>query len=89
MNERADTATAIAAGHDRAWLPASSRQRESAIRQAIAELSGAETADRIETLIERNREIHELECINLNPATNVMNPRAEAALSAACRVLAR
>ena len=36
----------------------------------------------VETLIERNREIHEVECINLNPATNVMNPRAEAALSA-------
>ncbi|MEY2582306.1 MAG: glycine hydroxymethyltransferase, partial [Ilumatobacteraceae bacterium] len=27
-------------------------------------------------------QIHEIECINLNPATNVMNPRAEAALSA-------
>jgi glycine hydroxymethyltransferase len=39
-------------------------------------------ADRIDSLIERNRAIHEWECANLNPATNVMNPRAEAALGA-------
>jgi glycine hydroxymethyltransferase len=52
------------------------------IREAIAGLTGADTANLVETLIERNREIHEVECINLNPATNVMNPRAEAALSA-------
>ncbi len=72
----------LESGGDRAWLPASSQQREAAIRETIAELSGAATAELVETLIERNREIHEVECINLNPATNVMNPRAEAALSA-------
>ncbi|MEP7201253.1 MAG: aminotransferase class I/II-fold pyridoxal phosphate-dependent enzyme [Ilumatobacteraceae bacterium] len=66
----------------RDWLPKGSRQRESLIREAIAELNGADTADLVESLIRRNREIHEVECINLNPATNVMNPRAEAALSA-------
>jgi glycine hydroxymethyltransferase len=82
MNSRAEAATAVDTGVDRAWLPASSQQRESAIREAIAELSGAETAELVETLIERNRAIHEVECINLNPATNVMNPRAEAALAA-------
>ncbi|MGI9506629.1 MAG: serine hydroxymethyltransferase, partial [Geminicoccaceae bacterium] len=31
---------------------------------------------------EENRAIHERSCFNLNPATNVMNPRAEAILSA-------
>jgi glycine hydroxymethyltransferase len=66
----------------RDWLPDGSRQRESLIRDAISELNGTDTADLVETLIERNRTIHEVECINLNPATNVMNPRAEAALSA-------
>ena len=66
----------------RPWLPASSEQRESTIRAAIAELSGADTTNLVETLIERNRQIHEVECINLNPATNIMNPRAEAALAA-------
>jgi glycine hydroxymethyltransferase len=66
----------------RTWLPAGSEQRESTIRTAIAELTGADTATLVETLIERNRQIHEVECINLNPATNIMNPRAEAALAA-------
>jgi glycine hydroxymethyltransferase len=32
-------------------------------------------------LAEKNRAIHDRECINLNPAANVMNPRAEALLS--------
>ena len=37
--------------------------------------------DRIHSLIDRNRQIHDYDCINLNPASNVMNPRAEKALS--------
>lgn len=37
---------------------------------------------KLQSLIVRNREIHETDCINLNPATNVMNPRAEAAMAA-------
>ncbi len=40
------------------------------------------TDDRLHALIARNRQIHDLECINLNPATNTMNPRAEAVLAA-------
>ncbi|MBV8769520.1 MAG: aminotransferase class I/II-fold pyridoxal phosphate-dependent enzyme, partial [Hyphomicrobiales bacterium] len=35
----------------------------------------------VHELIDENRRIHEDECINLNPATNVMNPKAEAALA--------
>ena len=66
----------------RAWLPDGSQQREAAIRSSIEGLSGDDIAERIESLIDRNRQIHEVECINLNPATNVMNPRAEAALAA-------
>jgi glycine hydroxymethyltransferase len=41
----------------------------------------AQVADRIETLIQMNSQIHDQDCFNLNPATNVMNSRAEAALS--------
>jgi len=67
---------------ERKWLPEASRARESQIRRAVSPLDGSELADSIESLIGRNREIHEVECINLNPATNVMNPRAEAAMSA-------
>lgn len=36
---------------------------------------------RVEACAAANRRIHEVECINLNPATNVMNPRAEALLA--------
>jgi glycine hydroxymethyltransferase len=41
-----------------------------------------QVAQLLDQLIARNREIHDQDCFNLNPATNVMNPRAEAALSA-------
>ena len=37
--------------------------------------------ERIHQLVDRNREIHDRDCINLNPASNVMNPRAEALLA--------
>jgi glycine hydroxymethyltransferase len=40
------------------------------------------TDDRLHGLVERNRQIHDQDCINLNPATNTMNPRAEAVLAA-------
>ncbi len=38
-------------------------------------------AEQIEALIQANTQIHDHDCFNLNPATNVMNPAAEAALS--------
>ena len=41
----------------------------------------AKVAARLDALIARNLEIHDHDCFNLNPATNVMNPRAEAALA--------
>lgn len=41
----------------------------------------AQVTSRLDHLIARNREIHDQDCFNLNPATNVMNPRAEAALA--------
>jgi glycine hydroxymethyltransferase len=47
----------------------------------IADQDAATLLARIEALAERNREIHERDCFNLNPAANVMNPRAEALLS--------
>ncbi len=37
--------------------------------------------NQIETLATENKAIHEQQCINLNPATNIMNPRAEALLA--------
>jgi glycine hydroxymethyltransferase len=66
----------------RKWLPEAARERERSILDAIDGEAVDGIAARVDGLIERNREIHERECVNLNPATNVMNPRAEAALAA-------
>ena len=43
-------------------------------------LAGVE--DELLDAVERNRWIHEIESLNLDPASNVMNPRAEALLAA-------
>ena len=79
-----DTEVEVTNGSQRSrvWLPLGPQQRESTIRASIAGLTGDAVTERVEALAERNRHIHEVECINLNPATNVMNPRAEAMLSA-------
>lgn len=64
----------------RPWVPAACE----ALVQRLAGETAAPSADiagRIEALIARNAEIHDRDCFNLNPATNVMNPVAEAALS--------
>ncbi len=43
---------------------------------------GADKIDmRIHALVDENRRIHERDCVNLNPATNTMNPKAEALLA--------
>ena len=66
----------------RSWVPASCE----AFVQARAAYYAQSDADALEMellgLIEQNREIHEAQCVNLNPATNVMNPKAEAILAA-------
>ncbi|MDN5788011.1 serine hydroxymethyltransferase [Pseudorhodobacter sp.] len=64
----------------RPWVPATC---EDLIQTYATETTAAsaKVAARLEALIARNAEIHDAECFNLNPATNVMNPLAEAALS--------
>ncbi|MCR9111659.1 MAG: aminotransferase class I/II-fold pyridoxal phosphate-dependent enzyme [Rhodobacteraceae bacterium] len=65
----------------RDWVP---EQSESMVQQIAARTQGETSVrilERIEALAHQNREIHEQECFNLNPATNVMNPRAEALLA--------
>ncbi|MDH5528607.1 MAG: aminotransferase class I/II-fold pyridoxal phosphate-dependent enzyme [Paracoccaceae bacterium] len=64
----------------RPWVPADCE----ALIQRYANTTSApsgQVSERIEQLISKNSEIHEKECFNLNPATNVMNPAAEAALA--------
>ena len=66
----------------RNWVPAAV---ESLVHRVASETAEAELASidaRIHELVAENRRIHEVECVNLNPATNVMNPRAEAVLAA-------
>lgn len=65
----------------RHWVPEACEAYVQELAGKTAKASLAENAARIDQLIAQNREIHEQECFNLNPATNVMNPRAEAALA--------
>jgi len=71
----------------RDWVPAPSEAHVQDLATQAAGQSSLDLLARIEALAERNREIHEKECFNLNPATNVMNPRAEALLS--CGIASR
>ena len=66
----------------RNWIP---EQSEDYICDIAASIDGR-NSDAIQSLIdgfvEENRHIHDRDCINLNPATNIMNPKAEAMLGA-------
>ena len=63
------------------WLPPLVTTRIAGIRAALAGADAETLTTRIETLADQNRALHDRDCFNLNPATNVMNPRAEAMLS--------
>ncbi|MEM6987293.1 MAG: aminotransferase class I/II-fold pyridoxal phosphate-dependent enzyme [Pseudomonadota bacterium] len=65
----------------REWLPRDTQTLVQRVDTATAGSGSAEVLDHIHSLAERNRKIHECECFNLNPGTNVMNPRAEALLA--------
>jgi glycine hydroxymethyltransferase len=62
------------------WLPPVAVARIDQIQAGLPGADAATLTARIEALAEENRQIHERDCFNLNPATNVMNPRAEALL---------
>ncbi len=66
----------------RPWVPDSCEGYIQRLAQYASKAHTNAIATRIDELVERNRTIHERECFNLNPATNVMNPRAEAVLAA-------
>ena len=54
------------------------------IRRTAANFDGLDADARHRAILDaaaENRRIHEIECINLNPATNVMNPAAERLLA--------
>jgi glycine hydroxymethyltransferase len=64
----------------RPWVPANCETHIQDVAAAVAAPSDA-VAARIEALVVENLAIHDQQCFNLNPATNVMNPAAEAVLA--------
>lgn len=65
----------------RNWVPDPSETLVQKIAGQAASWSSDALLARINDLAEQNRVIHEKACFNLNPATNVMNPKAEALLA--------
>ena len=66
----------------RAWVPADAEAHVQALAASAACSTPGQLAVHIEALARRNAAIHGRECVNLNPATNTMNPRAEAMMAA-------
>ncbi|MEM8991318.1 MAG: beta-eliminating lyase-related protein [Pseudomonadota bacterium] len=73
----ADASAARPALARRDWVPSAAEDHV----QAIAAAMPADPLAEIRRLTAWNARIHDAECVNLNPATNVMNPAAEALLA--------
>ena len=65
----------------RPWVPANCETYIQKLAAKTAGTSAKDIATRLDALADENQRIHERECFNLNPATNVMNPAAEAMLA--------
>jgi len=61
----------------RSWVPEPCEARVQDIAAQTAQTPSAQLLTRIQDLAAQNRAIHEPECFNLNPVTNVMNHAAE------------
>jgi glycine hydroxymethyltransferase len=66
----------------RPWVPAHAEDRVQSVAAALAGASSAARDAELLRLVRENRRLHDTDGINLNPASNVMNPRAEALLAA-------
>ncbi|MDH5339001.1 MAG: serine hydroxymethyltransferase, partial [Rubrivivax sp.] len=66
----------------RPWVPARAEALVQTVAAEAAAMSSAHAATELLRLVAENRRIHDRDGINLNPASNVMNPRAEALLAA-------
>ncbi|WP_293975452.1 aminotransferase class I/II-fold pyridoxal phosphate-dependent enzyme [Sphingopyxis sp.] len=65
----------------RSWVGNESEDYVQNVASAISDSSIDAIDRRLFELVEENRQIHDVGAINLNPATNVMNPRAEQLLA--------
>ena len=66
----------------RDWVPENCEQRVQELASWTNSATSGSVDQRLEQLVGQNKFVHEHQCFNLNPATNVMNPKAEAVLSA-------
>ena len=66
----------------RPWLPEAVVERVTSTLNRLSVRDVADTEQWLQDLIIDNQRIHDQICINLNPATNRMNPRAEQMLAA-------
>jgi glycine hydroxymethyltransferase len=64
-----------------AWATPASQELITRIASQVDTKAGADVQKWIEDLAQENHRLHDIEGINLNPATNILNPRAEKMLS--------
>ena len=65
----------------RNWLSAPAQKRVAEVQAATKDLNATQIQKRIEDLAVESHELHDVKGINLNPATNILNPRAEKILA--------
>ena len=63
------------------WATPASQEIITRIASQVDTKSGADVQKWIEELAQENHRLHDIEGINLNPATNILNPRAEKLLA--------
>ncbi len=63
------------------WATAASQELITRIASQVDTKAGADVQKWIEELAQENHRLHDIEGINLNPATNILNPRAEKLLA--------
>lgn len=66
----------------RPWVPGGPEDYMQSLVRRFASQTPAQNERDLLAFVEENRVIHERDCFNLNPATNAINPRAEALLAA-------
>lgn len=63
------------------WYASAARQRRQELEALYGAIAPGDVADVVEQLLGRQQKWVDRECINLNPASNLMNPRAERLMS--------
>ena len=66
----------------RPWVPEAPERYVQSLAERVARQGADEIERDLLAYVAENRAIHERHCVNLNPATNAMNPKAEALLAA-------